>query len=55
MPGLRRCGLLISARTLEVQADYVRYAGAHLASSMTLPPGMVGAPSTLNNPNRHAL
>ena len=54
-PGSRRCGLLISARTLEVQADYGRYAGAHLASSMTMPPGMVGAPSALNNPKHHAL
>ena len=40
-PGARRCGLLIAVRTLEVQADYERYADAPLASSLTLPPGMV--------------
>jgi len=38
---VRRCGLLIATRTLEVQADYSRYADTHLASTITMPPGMV--------------
>ena len=31
------CGLLINADTLEIQADYTRYAGEHIATSLTLP------------------
>jgi len=38
---VRRCGLLIATRTLEVQADYSRYAATHLAATITMPPGMV--------------
>lgn len=31
------CGLLVNTATLDLQADYTRYAGAHLASSLTIP------------------
>ncbi|KAJ9534464.1 hypothetical protein QJQ45_016169, partial [Haematococcus lacustris] len=31
------CGLLLNAKSLEVQADYTRYVGAHLATSLTVP------------------
>ncbi|KAK9817956.1 hypothetical protein WJX72_004857 [[Myrmecia] bisecta] len=34
---IRWCGLLINTRTLEMQADYTRYVGEHLASTLTLP------------------
>ena len=34
---LKWCGLLINVRTLELQGDYTRYAGAQLASSLTVP------------------
>lgn len=33
----RWCGLLIDARTLEIQADYGRYAGSHVAQALTVP------------------
>jgi hypothetical protein len=31
------CGLLLNTATLDLQADYTRYAGSHLASSLTIP------------------
>ncbi len=31
------CGLLLNTASLDLQADYTRYAGAHLASSLTIP------------------
>lgn len=31
------CGLLFDTRTLDIQADYTRYVGAPLATSLTLP------------------
>ncbi|BDA46320.1 probable telomerase reverse transcriptase [Coccomyxa sp. Obi] len=31
------CGLLVNTASLDLQADYTRYAGAHLASSLTIP------------------
>ena len=34
---LKWCGLLINVRTLELQGDYTRYAGAQLAASLTIP------------------
>lgn len=34
---LKWCGLLINTRTLELQADYTRYAGTRLAASLTIP------------------
>ncbi|WIA23695.1 hypothetical protein OEZ85_000387 [Tetradesmus obliquus] len=33
---VRWCGLLVHATTLELMADYSRYAGSHIASSLTL-------------------
>jgi telomerase reverse transcriptase len=34
---MKWCGLLVNAATLEVQADYTRYAGEHVGSALTLP------------------
>ena len=34
---LKWCGLLVNVRTLELQADYTRYAGTRLAASLTIP------------------
>ena len=34
---LKWCGLLINVRTLELQGDYTRYAGARLVASLTMP------------------
>ena len=34
---LKWCGLLINMRTMELQADYTRYAGAKLSASLTIP------------------
>ena len=34
---LKWCGLLINVRTMELQADYTRYAGAKLSASLTIP------------------
>lgn len=31
------CGLLVNTANLELQADYTRYAGVHLASTLTVP------------------
>ena len=36
------CGLLMNVHTLELQADYTRYAGASLAASLTIPRTKVG-------------
>jgi hypothetical protein len=36
------CGLLIDAETLEVCADYTRYAGRHVTSALSLPGGKPG-------------
>lgn len=36
------CGLLVNVHTLELQADYTRYAGASLAASLTIPRSKVG-------------
>lgn len=36
---IKWCGLLINAATLEIQADYTRYSGQHIATSLTLPTG----------------
>ena len=33
---LKWCGLLINVRTMELQADYTRYAGAKLSASLTI-------------------
>ena len=38
---IKWCGLLINATSLEVQADYTRYAGARLATALTLPSAKV--------------
>ncbi len=34
---MRWCGLLLACDTLELQADYSRYSGAHISASLTLP------------------
>ena len=39
---LKWCGLLVNVRTLELQADYTRYAGTRLAASLTIPLTKVG-------------
>ncbi|KAL4860163.1 Telomerase reverse transcriptase [Chlorella vulgaris] len=31
------CGLLLNSQSLEIQADYTRYCGEHIATSLTLP------------------
>lgn len=46
---LGRCGILVNADSLEVQADYSRYAGTHIKASMSVPladrPGRGGRPA----------
>eukprot|EP00955_Chlamydomonas_euryale_P009088 97304-Chlamydomonas_euryale.AAC.1 len=34
---VRWCGLLLNACTMEVQADYTRYCGQHVATSLSVP------------------
>lgn len=34
---MRWCGLLMACDTLELQADYSRYSGTHISTSLTLP------------------
>ncbi len=34
---IRWCGLLVNAATLDLMADYSRYSGQHISSSLTLP------------------
>lgn len=41
---LKWCGLLINVNTLELQGDYIRYAGAKLAGSLTVPLSKVSTP-----------
>ena len=38
------CGLLINTCNLELQADYTRYAGLPLSSTLTLPLSKVAPP-----------
>lgn len=33
------CGLLMNASSLELQADYTRYSGQHISTSLTMPRG----------------
>ena len=41
------CGLLINTSNLELQADYTRYAGLPLSSTLTVPLSKVKAAWTL--------
>ena len=38
------CGLLINTRNLELQADYTRYVGLPLSSTLTVPLSKVNPP-----------
>jgi hypothetical protein len=57
----RWCGLLIHTETLELSADYSRYSGQHISTSLTLPlgrrPGQVLMGKVLQymRPKCHAL
>ena len=40
---IKWCGLLLNEQTLELQADYTRYAGHNLLTAMALPLHKVGS------------
>ena len=48
------CGLLINAASLEIRADYTRYAGRPLSDALALPLSQVAAHALLSDVLLHA-